>query len=136
MTLQRPKPGCDYDVAVIGGGPAGIAAAIAAANCGAHVLLVEGNERLGGNVTQAFVHTICGLFLPSAHNATIYAHEGIPRVFAETLEDRGLAGRVEWAGAAGLLRGPDARRLCRSGRRVLRPPAAHRTRDEHAPHSS
>jgi len=103
MNVQLSRHGSDYDVAVIGGGSAGVAAALAAANCGARVLLVEADERLGGNVTQAFVHTICGLYLPSAHNAPIYAHDGIPRALAEGLIERGAAGKVEWAGAAGFL---------------------------------
>ena len=40
-----------YDVAVVGGGPGGIPAAIAAARQGAKVLLVEKNGFLGGNMT-------------------------------------------------------------------------------------
>ena len=40
-----------YDVVVIGGGPGGIPAAIAAARHGAKVLLVEKNGYLGGNLT-------------------------------------------------------------------------------------
>jgi sarcosine oxidase subunit alpha len=41
------------DVAVIGGGPAGLAAAAQAAEDGAEVLLVEENPRLGGSLTYA-----------------------------------------------------------------------------------
>ena len=40
-----------YDVVVVGGGPGGIPAAIAAARHGAKVLLVEKNGYLGGNMT-------------------------------------------------------------------------------------
>ena len=40
-----------YDAVVIGGGPGGIPAAIAAARHGAKVLLVEKNGYLGGNLT-------------------------------------------------------------------------------------
>ena len=40
-----------YDVVVVGGGPGGIPAAIAAARHGAKVLLVEKNGYLGGNLT-------------------------------------------------------------------------------------
>jgi hypothetical protein len=101
--MPRPRHEFQYDVAVIGGGPAGIAAALAASGCGASVLLVEGRDQLGGNVTQAFVHTICGLFLPSAHNVPVHVHEGVPRVFSEALLDRGDAGDVQWAGPAGYL---------------------------------
>ncbi|MGE5476324.1 MAG: glycine cleavage T C-terminal barrel domain-containing protein [Bacteroidales bacterium] len=43
------------DVAVIGGGPAGLAAALAAAEAGAEVLLIDDNAKLGGavNYTRA-----------------------------------------------------------------------------------
>ena len=41
-----------YDVTVIGGGPAGLAAAISAEKEGARVLLVEREERLGGVLKQ------------------------------------------------------------------------------------
>lgn len=41
----------NYDIVVIGAGPGGIAAAIAAARNGAHVLLAEKNGYVGGNMT-------------------------------------------------------------------------------------
>jgi sarcosine oxidase, subunit alpha len=41
------------DVAVIGGGPAGMAAALRAARAGAEVLLVEENPKLGGSLSYA-----------------------------------------------------------------------------------
>ena len=40
------------DVLVVGGGPAGLEAAIQAAECGAHVLLVDENQRLGGQLIK------------------------------------------------------------------------------------
>ncbi len=42
-----------YDVAVVGGGPAGLEAALVAASAGAKVLLVEENPVLGGALTYA-----------------------------------------------------------------------------------
>ncbi|MEO7057656.1 MAG: FAD-dependent oxidoreductase, partial [Caldimonas sp.] len=51
----------DYDVVVLGGGPAGIAAAAAAARHGAHTLLVERYGFLGGMGTAAGVTNFCGL---------------------------------------------------------------------------
>ncbi len=41
----------EYDIAVIGAGPGGLSAALAAARTGAKVLLVEKNGYLGGNMT-------------------------------------------------------------------------------------
>ena len=49
-----------YDVAVIGGGPAGLAAALAADEAGASVLLVEREAQLGGILKQC-VHDGFGL---------------------------------------------------------------------------
>src|SRR5215212_687334 len=50
-----------FDVVVLGGGPAGIAAATAAARVGAEVLLVERYGFLGGMGTAAGVTNFCGL---------------------------------------------------------------------------
>ena len=49
-----------YDCLVIGGGPAGLAAAIAAHKNGAHTLLVEREARLGGILKQC-IHDGFGL---------------------------------------------------------------------------
>ncbi len=49
-----------YDVAVVGGGPAGICAAVAAAEEGARVLLIERFGVLGGNLTAGHVSPILG----------------------------------------------------------------------------
>jgi FAD dependent oxidoreductase len=51
----------NYDVAVIGGGPAGSVAAIQAARLGARTLLVEKNGMLGGTTTTAGIN-VPGLF--------------------------------------------------------------------------
>ncbi len=51
-----------FDVCVLGGGPAGIAAAAAAGRAGARTLLVERYGFLGGMGTAAGVTNFCGLF--------------------------------------------------------------------------
>ncbi|WP_067618420.1 FAD-dependent oxidoreductase [Alicyclobacillus acidiphilus] len=51
-----------YDVVVVGGGSAGVAAAVGAANVGAKTLLIEKNPYFGGASTHSSVLTICGLF--------------------------------------------------------------------------
>ena len=50
-----------FDVVVLGGGPAGITAAAAAARAGQHTLLVERYGFLGGMGTAAGVTNFCGL---------------------------------------------------------------------------
>ncbi|MBA2675342.1 FAD-dependent oxidoreductase [Ramlibacter sp.] len=57
---QTPIHG-EYDVVVLGGGPAGIAAAVAAARIGCSTLLVERYGFLGGMGTAAGVTNFCGL---------------------------------------------------------------------------
>ena len=57
---QTPVLG-EYEVVVLGGGPAGIAAAVAAARLGSSVLLVERYGFLGGMGTAAGVTNFCGL---------------------------------------------------------------------------
>ena len=47
----------EYDVAVIGGGPAGIGAAVAAARNGARTVLIEKRAFMGGNITASYVET-------------------------------------------------------------------------------
>ena len=50
----------NYDVIAVGGGPAGIGAAYAAAGCGAKVLLLERSGRLGGTAVQSVVGPLMG----------------------------------------------------------------------------
>ena len=52
----------DYDVVVVGGGPAGLAASVSAARHGANVLLVERYGFLGGMGTAGGVTNFAGLY--------------------------------------------------------------------------
>jgi hypothetical protein len=73
----------EADVVVVGGGSAGLAAAVSAARSGARTVLIERYGFFGGNATAAWVGTICGLYRKS--------DDGFDRVC------RGFAG--EWADA-------------------------------------
>ncbi len=92
-----------FDVAVVGGGGAGIAAAVSAARLGVRTLLLERSDVLGGNAGNALVHTICGLYLPASDGDAVYAHEGFPREFSELLVAAGGAAEAEKAGRVWVL---------------------------------
>lgn len=75
----------NYDVAVLGAGAAGIAAAIAAAESGAKVIIVERYGFTGGLATSAMVGTICGLYYRS-DNGPFYAVRGFAKTFSTNLQ--------------------------------------------------
>ena len=52
----------NYDVVVVGGGSAGVAAAIAASRAGSKTLLVERNAYFGGEATHSWVSAYCGFY--------------------------------------------------------------------------
>ena len=72
----------EYEVAVLGGGPAGIAAAVAAARAGRRTLLIERYGFLGGMGTAAGVTNFCGL------HANVYGemHRVVQGVASDLLE--------------------------------------------------
>lgn len=79
----------EVDVAVIGGGAAGVAAAVSAARNGASVLLLEKNGYLGGTMTTATLGGICGLY-------SLVGGEPVQMVFglAEEVRQRLVAARA------------------------------------------
>src|SRR3954447_11901484 len=81
----------DVDVVVCGAGPAGLAAALAAARTGASVALLERYGFLGGHFTVASVGTMCGLYVRSGPGDFDFVTGGIGRAFAEGLSGRGAA---------------------------------------------
>jgi hypothetical protein len=81
----------ECDVLVIGGGSAGLAAAVAAARCGARTLLVERQGMLGGMATASLVHSICGLYLVREEPGAVFANVGFAPEFAGRLMAMGGA---------------------------------------------
>ncbi|MCC6474622.1 MAG: FAD-dependent oxidoreductase [Burkholderiales bacterium] len=78
----------EYDVVVVGGGPAGIAAAIAAGRTGRSTLCVERYGFLGGAGTAAGLSTFCGLHarVHGVHRRVIH---GIAGELLERLQSMG-----------------------------------------------
>lgn len=75
------------DILIAGGGAAGIAAAVGAAECGMKTLLVDQHGVLGGLATTAMVGTICGLYYRNPDTRR-YAVQGFAQAFAEQLAVR------------------------------------------------
>ena len=73
------------DVLVVGGGSAGLAAALSSAKLGAKTCLIERHGMLGGMATAALVHSICGLYRFADGPEPIYANGGFGQRFAERL---------------------------------------------------
>ena len=89
---QTPVLG-DYEVVVVGGGPAGITAAAAAARSGRSTILIERYGYLGGAGTAGGLSTFCGL------HANVHGeHRRVIRGLADDLLDRlDRPGRAERA---------------------------------------
>lgn len=83
----------ECDVLIIGGGSAGVAAALAAARQGADTLLVERHGFLGGAGTAALVHSFCGLYdlPPTPDAAPRVANPGVPVELERELLAQGIA---------------------------------------------
>jgi len=66
---KRPGFSIDADVAVAGGGAAGVAAAVTAARQGLRVVLVERYGFCGGGAVAGMSGTVCGLYAASENSA-------------------------------------------------------------------
>lgn len=81
-------PTSQYDVAVIGGGLAGICAAVGAARAGAETLLVEKAPFAGGIATNSLEPSICNYF---RNRSGEFVLQGAPLELIERLADKGAA---------------------------------------------
>ncbi len=105
LPLRKAQVGGSCDVLVVGGGPAGIGAALGAAATGAHTVLVERYGFLGGNATAALVTPLMSYFterhrperlgshtlLPTDHGPGEPVLAGVLRQFVKRLLERGGA---------------------------------------------
>lgn len=73
---------------IIGGGSAGVAAAVSAAKSGKSVVLIDSHRYLGGSATASEVGTICGLFHQQKTAIASYIVSGFAKDFAEKLKLR------------------------------------------------
>ncbi|MEM7030147.1 MAG: FAD-dependent oxidoreductase [Chloroflexota bacterium] len=89
MTLPRPIREKQTDIVIIGGGPAGIGAAIAAGRCGADVLLVERAFCLGSSATLSLA---AGLLTQFSGERRVIG--GIAQEITDELIEMGEANRI------------------------------------------
>lgn len=75
----------ETDILIIGGGSAGVAAAVASSSLHQKVTLVEQLEYLGGKATAAEVGTICGLYKFKKTETSEYIVSGFAKQFVEQL---------------------------------------------------
>ncbi len=80
------QPKLQKHIVIVGGGSAGVAAAISAAQSGLEVVLIERGSFLGGKATAAEVGTVCGLYAFSKNEISQYIAEGFVKEFAEELK--------------------------------------------------
>jgi hypothetical protein len=81
----------EADLVVIGGGSAGVAAAVTAARLGLRTVLVEEFPFFGGMSTGGCVGTFCGFFYRDASGAFAPLVGGYPMEVMQTLQSRGMS---------------------------------------------
>jgi hypothetical protein len=79
--------GGECDVLVLGGGPSGVSASLAAARSGAHTILLERYGFLGGMASAGMVGSLCGFFTSGTQKKPVVA--GIASELVKRLRTRG-----------------------------------------------
>ena len=78
-------------VVVVGGGPAGFAAALAARKQGAKTLILEKNGFLGGILTSVTLGNICGIYTLDKDGTLITVVQGIASSLIQNLTENNYA---------------------------------------------
>ena len=76
-----------YDIVVVGGGTAGVAAAVGASRAGAKTLLIERNPYLGGEATHSGVTAFCGFYSCGENPVKVVA--GVGNMVLQEMEELG-----------------------------------------------
>lgn len=92
----------EADIVVVGGGAAGVAAAVSAARAGANVVLLERNGFLGGTMTAATLGGICGFYSLVDGVAVQMVFGFAEEVRARLERAGGTNGLVKWMRTASL----------------------------------
>jgi hypothetical protein len=79
----------ESELVILGGGPAGSIAAIAASRQGVDTVLLERHGFLGGNITAGGIDTVYGFYTPGENPVKVVG--GIPDEIVETLEGQQAA---------------------------------------------
>jgi len=85
------------DVLVVGGGFAGVCAAVSAAETGANVILLERNGRGGGNFTNSFVGTFCGYHVVEEEEYKLICSGLGEQVFSHLIKENALGRYITYA---------------------------------------
>jgi hypothetical protein len=85
------------DILVVGAGSAGLSAAIASAQRGKQIILVDRYSFTGGSVTACLINTICGLYYRN-DAMPCWCSEGFVRQWAEELAEKSNSHPVKMPG--------------------------------------
>jgi hypothetical protein len=89
------------DVAVVGGGSAGIAAAIGASQTGARTVLIERNPYFGGQATHSSLSTYCGFFTQAEPSEQVVG--GVGQIVLDNLSNLGVFTGPQRMGKRGIV---------------------------------
>ena len=91
------------DVLIIGAGMAGVAASIASASLGAHVILVESGLFFGGTAVRALHRDLCGWFANTVELPSSTINDGVAGEFVQRMIREPFLGKIRPMGRVHVL---------------------------------